>query len=388
MFRSIKMKLLRNLFAATLFLLGIAWIPAAWSRLAADGWYGGDPAIRNRLANGVAYWMDMKLDRDHFATGAKQFDGEWLFGTYFMAAMGYGQCAVAQPDQRVHYLALMETAIDELLTVRVRQFDLERWKNDPIDSLDTDDGHAAYLGYLNLALSFHQLLDHDSRFANLNDRITQALRRRIEASPTLLLESYPYETYPMDNCAVIASVALNSRAHGASHDELADRWAGRCRRKYIDPVSGLMYQAVDGRSGRPYGPPRGSGTTLGVYLLSFMDLHLSRELYTAAERQLAVSICGFGFMREYPIGIAGRSDIDSGAVIFGLGLSPTGFAIGGARIHADEATFRLLYATANAAGMPLQTDDALHFTTGGPLGDAILFAMLTAPRDGIEGIDK
>ena len=119
-----------------------------------------------------------------------------------------------------------------------------------------------------------------------------------------------------------------------------------------------------------------------------MDMPLSRDLYQAVRNQLSRNICGFGFMREYPPGIRGRGDIDSGAVILGIGLSPTGFAIAGARIHGDASTFEKLYATAHAAGAPLQTTDTLHFVTGASLGDAILFAMLTAPQNGLEGMDR
>ena len=362
------------------------WLPAAWNGRLAERWYDGDTRLQVQLANGVAQWLDKGLDRDDFTTGSNQFDGEWLYGTYSMAAMGFGQCTLSQPDRREHYLALMEQAIDELLSDRVRAFDTESWNSDPLESLTSDEGHAAYLGYMNLAMSFHQLLDPNSRFAELNNRISEALHRRVAGSPTLLIESYPYEIYPVDNCAVIASIALNSRARGEPHDMLAHQWAGRCRRKYIDPQSGLLYQAFNSRTDEPYDTPRGSGTTLGLYMLSYMDMNLSRELYEAVEKQLFQTICGFGFMREYPFGQSGAGDIDSGPVIFGLGLSPTGFAISGARIHGSPATFRALYASAHAAGAPLQHDDTFYFVTGASLGDAILFAMLTAPREGIDGV--
>jgi hypothetical protein len=362
-----------------LFLVGIAWIPYAWNARLADRWFAGDAVLQMKLASGMEAWMRNGLDRDDFTTGSKQFDGEWLYGTYVMAAMGFGQMALEQPEHKEYFSALMEKAIDEVLSDRVRAFDSERWKSDPLETLGTDEGHAAYLGYLNLAMGFHRRLNPGSKFAELNDRISVALRRRIEASPTLLLESYPYESYPVDNCAVIASVALN----GAR--DLPQRWADRCRKFYIDPQSGLLHQSIDGRTGRPCDYPRGSGTTLGLYFLSFMDMKLSNELFDAVKTELAGSICGFGLVREYSRDVRGRNgDIDSGAVIFGYGLSPTGFALGGTRIHGDDDYFKHLYATAHAAGAPLQTREQFNFVTGASLGDAILFAMLTAQPGGID----
>ncbi len=373
----------RQTVACALFMVGVAWIPYAWHSRLAERWFSGDAELQAKLANSMEHWMREGLDRDSFTTGSKQFDGEWLYGTYVMAAMGFGQLAMEQPENKTRYLALMEEAIGEVLSDRVRQFDIEQWKSDPLETLDTDEGHAAYLGYLNLAMGFHRLLDPGSKFTELNDRISAALRRRIEASPTLLLESYPHETYPVDNCAVIASVAMNAT------DDLPKRWAERCRKEYIDPKSGLLFQAMDGRTGQPYDFPRGSGTTLGLYFLSFMDTSLSRDLYEAVKQELAGTICGFGLVREYPKSIRGQSgDIDSGAVIFGYGLSPTGFALGGARLHGDGHYFKHLYATANAAGAPLQTKERFSFVTGASLGDAILFTMLTAHPGGIAEIGK
>lgn len=380
--------LLRQLAGCLLFLLGISWLPYAWNARLADRWFEGDAELQTKLANGVERWMRSGLDRDSFTTGSNQFDGEWLYGTYVMAAMGYGQLAAQQPQHREHWLALMEQAIDEVLSDRVRAFDSERWKSDPLQSLETDEGHAAYLGYVNLAMGLHRLLKPNSKYIELNNRISGALRRRIEASPSLLIESYPHETYPVDNCAVIASVALNGRFTHAGFDALPGRWAGRCRRKYIDPRSGLLIQSVSSRTGQAYGFPRSSGTTLGLYFLSFMDPLLSRDLYEAVQAHTD-SLFGFGVVKEYPRHIRGENgDIDSGPVIFGYGLSPTGFALGGARIHGDAENFKHLYATAHASGGPLETQGRFNFVTGASLGDAILFAMLTAPPKGIEGMVK
>ncbi len=135
-------------------------------------------------------------------------------------------------------------------------------------------------------------------------------------------------------------------------------------------------------TGEPHDAPRGSGTCLGLYMLSFMDRDLSRDLYDGVVAHLSRSVLGFGAVREYAPGVKNqRIDIDSGPIVFGYGASATGFLIGGARIHGDRATFRRLYSSAVLAGAPLSRGGKLTFVTGGPLGDALLFAMLTAqPR--------
>jgi hypothetical protein len=127
--------------------------------------------------------------------------------------------------------------------------------------------------------------------------------------------------------------------------------------------------------------PRGSGTCLGLYFLSFSDPSTSRSLYLSAKRELQGGLLGFGGMKEYPASVeGGLGDIDSGPVIFGYGVSPSGFMIAGTRIHDDYGFFRKLYATAYLFGSPYDSDGRRNFVTGGPIGNAIMFAMLTALR--------
>ena len=369
----------RTLLSTALFLLGVAWMPYLWCSRQADAWYRGDVIPQTKLARGVEEWLEHELTRKNFSTGSSQFNGEWLFGSYLMAGIGFGQMAVLHPELREQSLASMRTCIQRLLSPNVRAFDRETWENDPLETLDFADDHAAYLGYLNLLLSFHRCLDPHSEFAPLNDLITAALVRRIEASPTGLLQSYPNEVYPVDNCAAFGSIGLHALATGANRSSFLQSWSKNLRQRYVDPQTGLLYQAVDCRSGNPCDAPRGSGTTLAAFFLSFADFQLSRDLYQAARDNLFRTVFGFGGVREYPVTVeAGHGDIDSGPVVFGLGLSPTGFMIAGSRMHGDADAFRRLFATAYAWGAPLEDHGRLHFVTGGPLGDSILFAMLTA----------
>ena len=369
----------RSLVSAVLFVVGVSFVPYLWCSRGADAWYRGDVGVQGELARGVEGWVTRGLDRNSFHTGARQFDGEWLFGTYLMSGLGFVQMAKEHPESRGEYMRLARLCVEKMLSADVRAFDREMWGNDPIDSLDTERDHAAFLGYFNLLLGLCRELDPQGTTAALNDRITDALVRRIERSPIRLLESYPNEVYPVDNCAVIASIAVQARVTGVDRRAFLDGFHGVLRSKCIDPRSGLLIQALIPRTGEPADAPRGSGTSLGLYFLSFSDKALSAELYRASRRELAGTVFGFGGIKEYPVHLRNEGgDIDSGPVVFGYGLSPTGFLIGGSRIHRDKDLFSRLYATAYAMGAPYRHDGRMNFVTGASLGDAILFAMLTA----------
>jgi hypothetical protein len=65
-------------------------------------------------------------------------------------------------------------------------------------------------------------------------------------------------------------------------------------------------------------------------------------------------------------------------VLLGMGVSASGFALASARRFGDRERFRAGFATAWLLGLPREGDDATRFVAGGPLGDALLFAVLTA----------
>lgn len=367
--------------ALVLFLLPLPFFPGWWCGREAQALFEGrEAAVYEPLANEVAEWVKQGVSDKDFHTGSWQFDGEWQFGTYQMAGLGLCQFLKRFPEKKVQFLPVLEMVIDRMLSPQARAFDARSWKGeDALDSLDGDNGHVAYLGYANLVLGAYREIASPTRFDELNDRISQALLRRLQSTPLFLLQTYPGEMYPVDNAAAIGSLGIYARVTGRDLSGFLKAWSRECRNRYIDPVSGLLFQAVDFRSGTAYDKPRGSGTALGAYFLSFADPILSRDLYQGLRKSLSSELFGFGAFREYPGNVeAGWGDIDSGPLIFGLSMSATGFGIASARIHGDGEFFRNLYAMGYLAGYPVDRGNKRYFCLGGPLGTAIMLAMTTA----------
>ncbi|NOY75546.1 MAG: hypothetical protein GXP32_07110 [Kiritimatiellaeota bacterium] len=367
---------------AVLFTLTLYTFPAWWCGRDADKWFDGDSELQEKLARSVKKYIENPLGRKHFSTGSKQFDGEWLFGTYMMAGMGFGQMILEHPEKRDEYLPAMEMCVRKILSKKVRAFDKERWGGDPIEAIGSKRRHCGYLGYFNLLLSFHRYVDPESEFAELNDRITEHLENGLRDSAIHLLESYPGEVYPVDNCAAIGSIGsigLCRKAKGEKPPPFLAELIAYFGEHYIDAETNLLIQCVDPASGDAADHPRGSGTAFGLYMLSFADERMAGRLWNGVRTELASSLFRFGGIREYPRGIENQlGDIDSGPVVFGFGASATGFAISGARMFNDRNLHKKLCASLYLAGAPAENGDSLHFVTGGPIGNAIIFAMLTA----------
>jgi hypothetical protein len=370
----------RLFFGIVLFCVFIQWIPAMWCGRDAGVWWRGDAARQTELARSVGDWIGQPLGPEHFKTGDPVFDGEWLFGTYQMAVLGLGQIAMEHPEMRVECLRLMEDCEDRMLLARVREFDAKVWKQDPLEDLDGPFGHAGYLGYLNLALSFHRRLDPHFKHRELNDRISAALARNLEASPVLQVETYPQMAFPVDNTAVAVSLRLHDQADATNRfEKIYGRWLKAMRGGYVDRKTGLLVQRVDAFDGGRMDAPRGSGTLLSAYFLGLAGDPLGAELFRAAQVALWAPALGFGAALEYPGGeYYGGGDIDSGPLIFGRSISASGLMLACARQQGDEAAYRSLYRSVHLFGAPTARTGRRSFASGGPLGNAMMLALLTA----------
>jgi hypothetical protein len=354
-----------------------AVVPRFLGGYAASGFWEGDDT-QVELARSVAARIDSGVDASSFRTGSARFDGEWAFGTFLMTTVGLGQAVLAHPEQRARLLPAMQRSVERLVSADTNAFGTVAWGRSGLADLANGHGHG-YLGYANLALSMLRLVDANASRAALHDQLTEALAQRLEAAPHGLFETYPGEAYPSDIAMVAGSIALHDCAVGRPERGFMPAWRASFRR-YVDPASGLLHQAADARTGATIDAPRGSGTAVAAYATSFVDRALSHELFTGLRRQ-ALSVLGFGMMREYPATHRGDGDIDSGPVLLGVGVSATGFALAAARLHGDRQLFTELYRTADLFGVPLRDDEGRHFMSGGPLGNAILLAMTGASFD-------
>ncbi len=357
--------------------VGCLWtIPAAWCRRGADAWIAGEADTQKRLARTVVDQLQGGLSLSDYQTGTDLFNGEWLFGTHLMSGIGLCQMVLQHPETAAEFTPAIEKSIEALLSPQVRAFDSLSWGGDALETLDTEQGHAAYLGYFNFLLSLYRRINPDNPFTSLNDKITTALAERFAKSPSGLIATYPGEWYPVDNAPGIASIALYQQVTGKDYAALLERQEKIYREKYVDAKTGLLIQAA-GQTGDPIDDARGSGSSLGIFFLHHAYPQLSREIFGAIRTNLETSLFNFGAIREYPHGETGNWDIDSGPIIFGFGFSATGFTISATRAFQDDRLFARLYSSSILAGAPSYRNDRIDFLTAGPLGNAILLAMFT-----------
>jgi hypothetical protein len=373
-------RLLASLARIAVIVVTAAILPRWWCGRGAAAWLADDVAAQRALGDVVAARASRGVSPNGLHTGSAQFDGEWSLVTNQMTALGLGQIVLAHRSERERYLPAIESAVSHALTTDARAFGTALWSEDGLATLESDHGHA-YLGYLAMAMAMQRLVDPrpNAERSALLDALVASLERRLRAAPHAIIETYPDTAFPADTASVVGAIGLYALATHTDHRDTIQHWVTAFRRDCIDRATGFVDQTIDPISGRATGSPRGSGTALVAYFVSFADPSLARDLETAMHDRGLRTFAGFGGVREYPgEQDRGAGDIDSGPVVLGVSVSATGFALGSAHRFHDAGMFTSLYRTASLFGIPYAHDGARSYLVGAGLGDAILLAMMTA----------
>jgi hypothetical protein len=184
--------------------LAVPW----WCGRDATAWLDGDPEVQRALATELVAFE--ASDDARRAGGGTRFDGEWALVTHQMAALGLAQLCLAHPAWAAALAPVATRAAAHSFLPEMRGFGTQAWHGeDAMSSLDGDHGHA-YLAYAALALGMARLVDpaFPAELARQHDALIAAYERRLLASPTGLIETYPHEAYPIDHRLVVLALVL------------------------------------------------------------------------------------------------------------------------------------------------------------------------------------
>ncbi len=304
-----------------------------------------------------------------FAPGPP-FDGEWTVVTLSMSSMAAMNLAAKDPTTRARRAEQVSGWVKRLSSERVLAHDTAMWGHDALATLDGPEGHAGVLGHLALAMDVACLLGGERDVA-LHEALVTALARRVDASPTGLIETYPAETYVPDNVVVLAAVMQFDACVGEPrHGDLLARWKAKLFAQWVDSASGLLVFA-------PGQPARGSGAAWNSLYLALIDEPLAQAQSELMWKTFGDTAVGgwLGGFREWPVGHDGRGDVDSGPLIAGVSPAATGFALGDATLRGRPERAAILR-TAELVGVTWNG----RYLTAPLVGDAITLAARTLTR--------
>lgn len=209
--------------------------------------------------------------------------------------------------------------------------------------------------------------------------VAVALAAAFDASPSPYLAAYPGQAWPVDSTVAIASLRLHDTLLPPRFGNTVGRWLDGVRQR-LDSRTGLMPHRVELATGEPVEVARATSQSVIQRFLVDIDPNFAREQYLRFRDRYVVSPLGLGpAVREYPYGLTGPADVDSGPLVLGATLSATVVTLGAAQVQGDGRLAGALANYGELLGLPLDTPWTKRYAFGQvPIGDAFLAWSKTA----------
>lgn len=224
------------------------------------------------------------------------------------------------------------------------------------------EGWTAHLRAGTLHLAGGGAAARDTAFHAACERIDAAFRR---AGP--FLDSYHGQAWPADNATAAAALRSCGTLLDARYTRTAEAWL-RAALTHADPATGLLPHDA----GSP--APRGESVALMIRFVHEIDPAVAAAQYRGLERTFATRFAGLlPAVREYPRGVAGSEDVDSGPIVLGVSAPASVVGIAAARMTGHHRAAADLRASPDVLGAPVQWRGRRSYAFGRlPVGDGFL----------------
>jgi hypothetical protein len=202
----------------------------------------------------------------------------------------------------------------------------------------------------------------DTAFRAMCERLDAAFR-----SSGPFLDTYPGQAWPADNAVGAAALRSCGTLLDGRYTETARAWL-RSALRHADPATGLLPHDA------ALPNPRGESVALMIRFIHEIDPAVAAAQYAGMERTFATRFAGLlPAVREYPHGVHGQGDVDSGPVIFGVSAPASVVGVAAARMTGHHRAAADLRASPEVLGVPLQWRGRRSYAFGQlPVGDAFL----------------
>ena len=312
-------------------------------------------------------FLEFELKNNNLGDRMQQLYPE---GKVFVNALyGLTWCELAMQDSSLKKKAIHEALFSYFqINDKVTQLNFDK-------TLQPEHG-VYYFGWKNYLLSKIFQLDtnfkgSDSLISRFKSDCNQFFEQiSIEERP--YLESYSGLTWPADMVVSMVAVSNLNNVFSLGYDSIIKQWIEKTK-LYLDPNTGLVPHSVDSKMNTILEGARGSSSSLILRLLYEIDSSYSNELYPSYKNHLHSSYFGIPYLREYPKGQFGQGDIDSGPVVFGMGLAGTIVSIGSYSLHNDTNLSRYQYSIIHTFGFATESENSLSYLFGQlPIADAFI----------------
>ena len=319
----------------------------------------------------------------------EEYQGEWAIYSCSMLAHALANISVLYPDKATQCPGLIAKLIDIVNTPEMRKYDTIQWKEDAMQTLQSDKcGHMTYLSILAWIITNYKLAGGNDKYDDLLYKLCDTLNRRmLESKYDLNLLSFPGKPIWLPDM-LVTLVALRNygRLFDDRYDSTIEKWLHNAKTKWIHKGTGLLAGQLPGQSRRVKTMVmRGSHTALICSYLTLVDEDFAREQY---ERMKLVFVhetsllgCKVKGIKEYMRKLPNFSMKagDASLIIKGISAGGTAFAYGAPTFFGDWEFRNQLLRTAEIASGTVKEKGKRHYRMAEMflVGEATVLAMRT-----------
>lgn len=208
-----------------------------------------------------------------------------------------------------------------------------------------------------------------------------AIRDAIQSSPTPFLASYEYSAWPCDTVPAIHALSSYDRITGEGRYKSAiDEWLKNAWER-LDPQTNLLPHTAGLPAGRSGGVARATSQVIILRYLPDIDAAAAKQQYTRFRERFLTTFVGAPCVLEYPSGVTGPGDVDSGPLIFGRSLVGTVMMMAIAQVYDDQSLADAIAIAGETVGLPWTWGRKKQYVAGAmPVGDIIVaYAHVARP---------
>ena len=303
-----------------------------------------------------------------------QFQGEWAIYTCSMTCKALAN--MAKPCYKEQIAKIIKIALSK----EIREYDTERWNEDPFDGLNGNLSHLSYYSHLAWMIGEYKSVYDDNQFDSLYHSLCEAMYKRIICSPTLNIPTYPHEQiYIPDMLVAIVALHIYSKLYNGKYEDVVQQWMNKAKTEWIDKKTGLLASYME-KDGTISPLIRGSYSALNCYYLALIDIDFAKQQYQKLKMGFKQVFPIVGIKEYYQEKCLFGFDIDAGPIVFSLSPSGTAFAIGAATMCGDHKFRNKLLTTAEIAAFTVAYKGSSHYLLANYalVGEAITLAMKTS----------
>lgn len=335
----------------------------------------------NYLTSKVATSPQQLLDGMPSFIGS-QFQGEWALYTCSMTSAALANIAVLYPQNKEISIKYISQIIDVAMSPEIREYDRDRWKEDPMDGINGSQSHISYYSHLAWMIGRYKQIGGDGKYDELYHSLCNAMNRRIRQSPCLNCKTYPGELiYIPDMLVAIVALHNYSCQYGGKYSETVNLWLERAKKEWIDKETGLLASFlidVDDTAEIVY-PVKGSYSALNCYYISLVDSVFAKEQYKCLLKGFRQDLLLNGIKEYHDRRCLFGLDVDAGIIVCNLSPSGIGFTLGCATSLGDMEFRKKLLRTIEIGGSTISWFGKSHYLVSDlvVVAEAILLAMRT-----------